>query len=186
MTRIDATIISQKILCVISVYGLFRFFMKTSYLECRKNNKIRKTSSATNLPDFYFRYSLNILNTVLYGQHLFPKMIKCCIQFIHIIIFMFNNFVSSILGMQITVVEVLSMEDTLMDGESYLIIGSGCTNRRWIYRQCERFRSRDMISPGNECPAMPLTCFSVNTSKPKRCPIILHTIFPIGISSQSM
>ena len=35
---------------------------------------------------------------------------------------MFNNFVSSILGMQITVVEVLSMEDTLMDGESYLIM----------------------------------------------------------------
>ena len=33
-----------------------------------------------------------------------------------------SNFVSSILGMQITVVEVLSMEDTLMDGESYLIM----------------------------------------------------------------
>ena len=33
-----------------------------------------------------------------------------------------TNFVSSILGMQITVVEVLSMEDTLMDGESYLIM----------------------------------------------------------------
>ena len=91
MTRIDATIISQKNLCVISVYGLFRFFMKMSYLECRKNNKIRKTSSVTNLPDLYFRYSLNILNMVLYGQHLFSKIIKRCIQFIHIIIFMFNR-----------------------------------------------------------------------------------------------
>ena len=39
MTRIDDAIISQKNLCVISVYGLFRFFMKMSYLECRNNNK---------------------------------------------------------------------------------------------------------------------------------------------------
>lgn len=33
-----------------------------------------------------------------------------------------SDFVSSILGIQITIVEVLSMEDTLMDGESYLIM----------------------------------------------------------------
>ena len=39
MTRIDVFIISQKNLCVINVYGLFRFFMKMSYLECRNNNK---------------------------------------------------------------------------------------------------------------------------------------------------
>ena len=39
MTRIDVFIISQKNLCIINVYGLFRFFMKMSYLECRNNNK---------------------------------------------------------------------------------------------------------------------------------------------------
>ena len=39
MTRIDDAIISQKNLCVISDYGLFRFFLKMSYLECRNNNK---------------------------------------------------------------------------------------------------------------------------------------------------
>ena len=34
-----------------------------SYLECRKNNKIRKTSSAvTNLPDLYFRYSFTLFS----------------------------------------------------------------------------------------------------------------------------
>ena len=63
MTRIDATIISQKNLCVISVYGLFRFFMKMSYLECTKNNKIRKTSSSTDSPDLYFRYSFTLFLT---------------------------------------------------------------------------------------------------------------------------
>ena len=89
-----------------------------------------------------------------------------------------SNFVSSILGMQITVVEVLSMEDTLMDGESYLIMDLVTRTDDGSIVNVE------IQKQGYDFPGQRMSCYASDLLlrqyiKAKRCPIILHTIFPI-------